>query len=247
MAAPREQVVCGWHAVRAALQHRPQHLRRLLLSDARRADLALTLRHLARQRVPYRIVGPEELERASGSRAHQGVCAVFAAPQLPLASGAELRQWATERGVWLALDGVGNPHNLGAIARTAAFLGARGLWLDVGDAAPVTSTAALRTAEGALETLPVWLVDGLPAALQTLGQAGGSTAALCLQDAVSLGQWQPPRDRAIVLVAGAEELGVSAAVRRACATALRIPGTDAVESLNVGVAVGVALARWLVP
>jgi TrmH RNA methyltransferase len=197
--------------------------------------------------VAYRLVSAEELERASGSRAHQGVCAVLAAPQLPVASLAQLRAWASEPGVWLALDGVGNPHNLGAIARTAAFLGARGLWLDASDAAPVTSAAALRTAEGALETLPVWLMDGLPAGLQAVQQAGGSVAALCLQDAVALGSWQPPRDRAVVLVAGAEEHGVSPAVRRACATAVRIPGSAAVDSLNVGVAVGVALARWLVP
>ncbi|MBI5609499.1 MAG: RNA methyltransferase [Deltaproteobacteria bacterium] len=243
--AVRQQVVCGWHAVLAALEQRPRQLRRLYLHKERSAELAETMRQLAKARVPYHIVAAEDLERLCASRAHQGVAAVFDPPVLPRLSVDTVGPLAQQAAVWLALDGVGNPHNLGAIARTAAFLGVRGLWLDARDAAPITSTAALRTAEGALEHLSIQVVEDLPAALAAFGQAGGATAALCLDRAVSWSQWQPQRDRGVVVVAGAEETGVRPAVRAACQTAVRIDGTAAVESLNVGVAVGIVLARLL--
>ncbi len=243
--AARQQVVCGWHAVLAALQQRPRQLRRFYLHRDRSAELAETLRQLARARVPYHIVPAEDLERLCASRAHQGVAAVFDPPVLPHLNAAAVRLQAQQPGVWLALDGVGNPHNLGAIARTAAFLGVRGLWLDARDAAPIASTAALRTAEGALEHLDVALVDDLAAALADFARGGGATAALCLDQAISWNQWQPSRQRGVVVVAGAEESGVRADVRAACQTAVRIDGTGAVESLNVGVAVGMVLSRLL--
>lgn len=243
--AMRQQVVCGWHAVLAALEQRPRQLRRLYLHKERSADLAEMLRQLAKARVPYHIVAAEDLERLCASRAHQGVAAVFDPPVLSRLRVDAVGPLARRPAVWLALDGVGNPHNLGAIARTAAFLGVHGLWLDASDAAPIASTAALRTAEGALEHLRVELVDDLPAALGAFGLAGGTTAALCLDQAISWNQWQPRREQGVVVVAGAEETGVRPAVRAACQTAVRIDGTSAVESLNVGVAVGIVLARLL--
>lgn len=241
----REQVLCGRHAVLAALATRPAALLRLFLTREHTQALSVQLQQLARRRVAYRVVTAQEIERICGSRAHQGLCAVVVPPKHPQAGVAELRRIGGQPGVWLALDGVGNPHNLGAIARTAAFLGASGLLIAQGDSPPIASGAAYRTAEGALETLPVWVVADMAKAIGAFGEGGGQAAALCLLDAQPLGVWRPPRGRGILLVAGAEETGVRADVRAACGAAVRIDGSGAVESLNVGVAVAIALAHVL--
>jgi TrmH RNA methyltransferase len=236
-----EHVVCGWHAVVAALQERPDRCRRLLFAADRLDDLRAELASLARRRVPYRCVPLDELERAAQSRSHQGVVALFErrADQLPSAD--ELRARAVRPGLWLALDGVGNPHNLGAIARTAAFLGVDALLTQTG--AGVHSSAALRTAEGALERLPVLQVADLGATLALLAEASAAVLALDVRAESTLAKVRLPKSRLRVLVAGAEETGLSPAVAAACPVKARIRGTRSVESLNVGAAVAIALAH----
>ncbi|MSQ83140.1 MAG: RNA methyltransferase [Myxococcales bacterium] len=240
---PAEQTICGYHAVHAALQARPEHLRRLLFATEHFDDLRQLLAKLASRRVPYREVGADELERASGSRAHQGLVAVFAAPQIVPITAVELASWAGERKALIALDGVANPHNLGAIARTAAFLGAHAIVLQAGDAPAARSTAAYRTAEGALERLRIGQTPDLPAALATLRATGATVLALAADGAEPLHKVRMPKTGALVLVAGAEEAGLRPEVRAACTHVVRIEGSGLVESLNVGVALGVALAQ----
>ena len=150
-----EQTLCGWHAVQAALVHRPDAVLRLFFAERHQAVLGAVLHQLAAGRRIYRRVGDEELERLAGSRAHQGIVAILRAPVMAWSEAPWLQELARAPGVTLALDGVGNPHNLGALARTAAFLGARGLLLSEQGAEAIASTAAWRTAEGGLEVLPV--------------------------------------------------------------------------------------------
>ena len=149
-----EQIVCGQHAVLAALQHRARDVRRLYFAPSHLAALRPVLRELAARRAVYREVSDAELERVAQSRAHQGLCAVLDAPETETVRLDDLHDWAAAPGVTLALDGVGNPHNLGAIARTAAFLGAGAILLSAEGVACVRSTSAYRTAQGGLETLP---------------------------------------------------------------------------------------------
>jgi len=248
-AARETQTLCGARAVLAALRHRPDDLERLFFAADCAPEhseiLRSHLRRAAARRVPYRQAGSDELERICGSRAHQGLVAVFRAPRVHLAGPTQLRSFAAQDKVWVALDCVGNPHNLGAIARTAAFLGAAGLLVERGQASAHASAAAYRTAEGALESLPVWQVGSLAQAMGLLRVAGAEVIALDVRDAGLLSAWVRPARGAVVLVAGAEETGIRPQVRDACTRAVRIEGTDAVESLNVGVALAIALARSL--
>ncbi len=245
MARP-EQIVCGQHAVTAALQHRCRDVRRLYFAPQHLASLKPVLRELAARRAIYRELPDAELERVSGQRAHQGLVAVLDAPETETVRLDDLHDWAETPGVVLALDGVGNPHNLGAIARTAAFLGVRALLLSAQGVACVRSTAAYRTSEGGLEVLPAYRSEHLAGDIRIFRQAGGRVCALAvggtqkLSDLAGLGRKGP----GVLLVAGSEEDGMTAEVAKACGNALRIDGSGAVESLNVGVAVGMALS-WL--
>ncbi|RMG93503.1 MAG: rRNA methyltransferase, partial [Candidatus Dadabacteria bacterium] len=112
----------GRSACRALADRRPDDVIRAFLAEDRIGEFGPLLRHLARRRVPYRVVGPEELERVSGSRHHEGICLVAKLPRAPTPE-----ELAAEPGPArvLALAGVSNPHNLGAIVRTAAQFGAR--------------------------------------------------------------------------------------------------------------------------
>ncbi len=205
------------------------------------------LTDLAQARVAYRCVTPDELERISHSHAHQGIVAVFDAPPAVQIQAPALAQHAQTRGVWLALDGVENPHNLGAIARTAAFLGVAGLLLSQAQSGPWLSTAAFRVAEGGLDQLPVWLVQDLSQALRTLVKAGAQVVALDHRSPQSLRDLVLQDKGLRVLVAGAEEAGVSPPVLAACSHRVAIDAaqvtTRTVESLNVAAAVAIAAAR----
>ncbi len=249
-AARDTQTLCGARAVLAALHHRPVgQLLRLFYAAEHAPDASSALRdHLraaAKARVPYRQVSDAELERICGSRAHQGLVAVFRANPVQSVDVGQLRALAARTVDLVALDGVGNPHNLGALARTAAYLGATGVLVERGQAAAFSSAAAYRTAEGGLETLPVWQVGDLAGALAALQQAGAEVVALDVRDAQPLAVWRRPERGAVVWVAGAEETGLRPQSRAACVRAVRIDGTDAVESLNVGTALAIALARSL--
>lgn len=245
MTARDDQVLCGWHAVQAALQRRPEHLRKLFYAQERLADLKPILGDLARSKIPYRLVPPEELQRISNSHAHQGIVAIFTAPAPRHVTPLQLRDLAREPLLWVALDGVGNPHNLGAIARTAAFLGAHGLLVEAGHGASIHSAAAYRTAEGALDVLPVWQTQDLAAALRAVDEGGGITVGLDHRSTLALHALRAPATRMRVLVAGAEESGLRGEVLASCRHRVRIEGSGAVESLNVGVAVAIALAKLL--
>jgi TrmH RNA methyltransferase len=130
----------------------------------------------------------------------------------------------------VVLDGIGNPHNLGAIARTAAFLGIDRLVISDDPAQAGPSDAAYRVAEGGLEFVHVFRASALPRALQQLKPAYRVVGT-------ALGRGRKPealpRDRAIALVLGNEERGLSPATLHACDEIVTIPGSGWVQSLNV--------------
>jgi TrmH RNA methyltransferase len=134
------------------------------------------------------------------------------------------------------LDGIGNPHNLGAIARSAAFFGARALLLSGDPRQADLSDAAFRTAEGGLEHLEVFRARDLPALLRGMRDRFLTVAA------VAAGGVSPaalPRGRPIALVLGNEEQGPSMPSLEACETRLTLTGSGLVESLNVSAAAAV--------
>jgi TrmH RNA methyltransferase len=140
------------------------------------------------------------------------------------------------------LDGIGNPHNLGAIARSAAFFGCKALVISGDQRQARLSDAALRTAEGGLEALAVFQAPDLPALLHALAPHMLSLAAVA-RDGVA--PEALPRGRPFALVLGNEEKGLAQGSIAACAARVTLPGSGVVESLNVSVAAAVLIhALW---
>ena len=229
----------GLNACRAAFAARPQDLRKVYLSEARIATLRDVLAWCVKHRLGYRVVEDEDLNKLAASSHHEGVVFDMRRREQPsldallagLSPGAQTLLW---------LDGVGNPHNFGALLRSAAHFGAAGVLLPPGS--PLTlSGAACRVAEGGAEIVPVVNLGAIDTALTQLRAAGFSLAATLpvRGDSIYAVEW-PER---VVLVFGAEGEGMRRELIEACKLRLSIPGTGRVESLNIANAVGVMLAE----
>jgi TrmH RNA methyltransferase len=194
---------------------------------------------LAGLRRPYREVEEEELARVAGTVHHGGIVAVVARRRVPVLA-LPLAPALRTAPVLPVLDGVSNPHNLGAIARSAAFFGCIGMVVSGDPRQAGLSDAAWRTSEGGLEVLSLWSAPDLPAMLPRLGVL---TAA-----AVAAGGIPPQEVMAklaptdcVALVLGNEETGVSEQTAAACDLRVTLPGSGRVESLNVSVAAAVLI------
>ena len=223
--------ICGANAVAALFARRPDAVLRLFYLPERRFQAGPHCALLARTRRPYREVPPDELAKIAGTPHHGGIVAI-AVPRVLEQIEEPLPDWGPLLPV---LDSIGNPHNLGAIARSAAFFGARGMLLGgLGQAG--LSSAAYRVSEGGLEQLALYHADPLPGVLRAL------SPRMLTVVGVSRGGIAPaevPRDRPIALVLGNEETGPAPATIAACALRVTLPGSGQVESLNVSAAAAV--------
>ena len=227
--------ICGFEAVSALFARRPADALRLFYGEALHGRVGPFCGVLARARRAYRMLPPDELARAAGTPRHGGVVAVARARPVPVLDPARPPRVP----LLLVLDGVGNPHNLGAIARSAAFFGVRALLLRGGAGQAMPSGAAYRTAEGGLEHLDLHRAGDLAACLRALEPHYRTVAAAPADGAVPPSGL--PRDRPVALVLGNEERGVSREVLEACGSRVRIPGSGRVQSLNVAQAAAVLL------
>ena len=231
----KHDVICGAQAVGALFARRPDDALRLFYLADQKPVVGGWCATLAAARKPYRLVDEAELEKVAAT-AHHGGVAVVARARPPAIFDAA----TPPRGKFLlVLDGVGNPHNLGAIARSAAFFGAPALLIGEGFGAALPSGAAYRTAEGGLEWLDLYRTRDLPAALAALEPHYRTVAASLSRAAEPLPDL--PRDRPIALVLGNEETGCSPEVLAVCRRQVRIPGSGRVQSLNVAQAAAVLL------
>ena len=227
--------ICGLNAVTALFARRPDSLVRLFYDDAHKIAAGPLCAEMARMHRPYRLLPDDEMVRAAGTPHHGGLCAV--ATSRPLGMMDFVRQPRCP--LLLVLDGVGNPHNLGAIARSAAFFGVQAMLLHDTPLQAMPSDAAYRTAEGGLEHLEVLRTRNLRKALLALDPYYRTVAATLTPDAVPLSAL--PRDRPVVLVLGNEERGVGYEALETCRRRIRIPGSGAVQSLNVAQSAAVLL------
>jgi 23S rRNA (guanosine2251-2'-O)-methyltransferase len=242
------RVVFGIGPVRELLRARRGGVSGLWVSRARargRAGdpLAELVAEAERLGIPVEPRDPAELDEAAGPGAvHQGVVALTGAFRYADLDDVAARAVAAgPRGLVVALDGVTDPHNLGAIARSAYLFGAHGLVLPRDRAAEVTA-AAVKASAGATEHLAIAQVTNLARALGELKERGLWTAALAAgPDAIAL--WQlDAATTPLCLVLGAEGSGIRPLVARQCDFKVAIPMRgSAVGSLNVSVAAGVAL------
>src|SRR6266704_2684239 len=190
-----------------------------------------------RQGVAVRFVSRPELDRMAGNNAHQGVVAVTSAKQyndLDDVIAAKRGQYS----LVVVLDGVEDPHNLGAILRTADAAGADGVVIPERRAAGVTPTVT-KAAAGASEHLPIAKVTNIGRTLEELKSKNLWIVGLDERAPQNYDSLDYKMDCAIVL--GAEDKGVHELVRKKCDFLISIPMLGKVSSLNVSVAAGVML------
>lgn len=231
--------VAGLHAVQALFARDPERIERLFFLAEHQSALSPITAALARARKPFRVVPDEELARIAASAMHGGVVAVATPKPIAAFDPAAAAQWAQRERLIVVLDGISNPHNLGAIARTAAFFGVAHLLLSDHPAQASPSDAAYRIAEGGLDHLELVRVQRLPQALPALAPHFRVVATALTAQARSL--VQVPRDKPIALVLGNEENGLDRATLAACEIVARIQGGGQVQSLNVAAASAIAI------
>ena len=230
----------GLNAVRATFARRPQAIRKLYLAEARIPQLQPLLQWCVANRIGYRVVAEDDLRKLAASSHHEGVVAdVLREEPQPLTSW--LRVLPDGRQCVLWLDGVGNPHNLGAILRSAAHFGVAAILLPKTSSLTVSGAAA-RVAEGGAEAIPLVRMGRDDNAIAQLHGAGFALAATVVRGGTSV--FAKPLPQRLVFVLGAESAGMDPALAAACDLRLSIPGTGTVESLNVAAATAVLLAAW---
>lgn len=239
-AAPRELRLYGRNAVDAVFTRRPEAIRKVYLLEARIPQLQPLLKWCAANRVGYRVVAEDDLRKLAASTHHEGIVADVLR-EAPQSLGAWLQALPEGPACALWLDGVGNPHNLGAILRSAAHFGVSAVLLP--KTSPLAlSGAAARVAEGGAEAVPFVRLGRDDNALAQLRSAGFALAATVVRGGEDLFAARLPER--LVYVLGAEGEGMDAELAKACDLRLGIPGSGKVESLNVSAATAVLLAQW---
>ncbi len=229
-------ILVGIHPVAEALRAgRP--IERVLVAKGAGGPRLQEIIDLARQSsTPLRFELRAALDRLAGSAAHQGVVALGAAQKY--SSLDDVRERAR---MLVFLDGVEDPHNLGAVVRTAHAAGVDAVVIPERRAAGLTETVA-KAAAGALEHLPIVRVGNLNRALDELKKSGFAIYGVDERGSQDYDQAQYASPAAIVL--GGEGKGLHEMVRKRCDVVVRIPVAGKISSLNVSVAAGIVLFDW---
>jgi TrmH RNA methyltransferase len=244
-----ELAVCGLKAALALAEYHPETINRLFLRQDCFNLFTKVCKKLAEQKRPYKICEDEELERICKSVHHQGVVVMVEEPVVEPLTREDLDLWAREGKTGIVLHEVGNDHNLGAIARAAAFFDVHFLVVNEHDSEARLSTSAYRVAEGGMEHITVRKIGNTASFLKDAAKEifiiGTDTRARrrigdlsrIVKDRADSGDGRP----GIALVLGNEEAGLPQNVKDNCSCLLRVPGTGNIESLNVSQAAALFL------
>jgi 23S rRNA (guanosine2251-2'-O)-methyltransferase len=228
--------ITGFHAVEEALAA-DRSLDRIVIARGRHGERVESVVRLAKSRgVSLRFEDREQLDRLTGTRDHQGIAALAAARST--SSFEDLLRAKGPHGLLVLLDGIEDPHNLGAIVRSALAAGAQGVVIPERRAAGLSDTVE-RASAGALAHLPVARVTNLVRAMEEMKEAGywlvglDERAEKCYTEVDLSGP--------VGIVLGREGEGLHELTRKRCDFLVSIPTTGPVRSLNVSVAAGIML------
>jgi 23S rRNA (guanosine2251-2'-O)-methyltransferase len=236
----------GIHAVKEALEAN-RAFDRIVIARGRQDTRIEQIVQLARQRsISVRFEDRGQLDRLADSKDHQGIVGLVAARAAAtlddILAAANAGAGHGEKGLIVLLDGVEDPHNLGAIIRTALAAGAHGVVIPERRAAGLTDTVA-RASAGAIAHLPVAKVTNLARTMEELKEAGYWLAGLDERADKTYTQAEYTSPMGIVL--GGEGQGLHELTRKRCDFLVSLPTTGPVKSLNVSVAAGVVLFEVL--
>jgi TrmH RNA methyltransferase len=234
--APRSETrkllrITGLPAVAALFAAAPDRVERLFFDARLKLEVGPFCAELARRHKPYRDVEAEDLARLAGSVLHGGILALAQPRPVPAFDPGHAATWAPDRQLLLMLDGIGNPHNLGAIVRTAAFFRVPRIVISDHPEQASPSDASYRVAEGGMEYVELFRANNFAQTLRSLRRSHRviGAAAENGQPIDAIGA----NDAPVALVLGNEQQGLPRDTRRACDELVTIPGSGFVQSLNV--------------
>lgn len=234
-----ETRIYGENACQAMFKNRPDAIVRAWFLQDVTPRFRDALKWMAANRKAYHVVEEEEMVKAARTDHHGGVCFLIKKRE-----GHDAQTYlndAPEKDCVLALEDVGNPHNVGAIMRSCAHFGIKGVISP--DSAVLESGAAVRTAEGGAEYIQGIDADNFAQTLDQFRKAGYTLVTTSShKGSTPLAKAQLPAK--MVLIIGQEKDGLSEGTLNQGDMSIFIGGTGAVESLNVSVASGVLLAEW---
>ena len=231
-----EMKVYGRHAAHSVFKHRPDSIIRAYVTQETLFEFKPIIRHCVDQKLAYHVVSTEELDDITKASHHEGVALLIKNKPLP-----QLKDIFAKKGLILALDGVENPHNLGAILRTSAHFGVKGVIYKA--KVPVALTgAAYRTSEGGAEVVDSLHVQDWSQVLSEAKSQGFEVYATSSHKGHSL--YETQFNTSSLVFMGAEGEGLSSELLKKISRHLQIPGTESVESLNVASATAVILSEW---
>ena len=228
----------GFHAVTSRLRQKPDTVREIYVDAERKDARAKDLRELAKRlNVRVLAVDMKRLDGMAGGVRHQGV--VAGADELDMPKFIEdVLEGLTEPPLLLVLDGVQDPHNLGACLRVADGAGAHAV-IAPKDRSVGLTTAAIKVASGAAESVPYIVVTNLARTMRNLKERG--IWLIGADDSAGETLYNAKLEGALAMVLGAEGEGLRRLTRDSCDLLVSIPMLGAVESLNVSVASGICL------
>jgi len=232
----------GLHACLSLWEKRPQDIIRVYLQPSNVKIFSRVLKWCAEQKKAYHIIPSDELNLVSDSVHHEGVCIL--ARELPFLTDAGVIPYLNQsrsNASLLYLDGVQNPHNLGSIMRTCAHFGVPLILGEAGQI-PALTPSACRIAKGAAEVVRLASLQKPQQLLKQLQKQGFSLISTSSHRGVSLYQFSFP-DRSIIAL-GSESHGIGKSFQSIAECNLQIPGSGAMESLNVSVAAGLCLGEY---
>jgi 23S rRNA (guanosine2251-2'-O)-methyltransferase len=235
--------IVGLHAVQSALRNDPEHVLEVLIDRQRKDKRMRELTELAQQSgIAVHYVEQKRLDKLAAGQKHQGVIARYKAPETFNENDLYGLVEKADQPLVLALDGVTDPHNLGACLRTADAVGVTAVIAPKDRAVGLTPTVR-KVASGAAERIPFVQVTNLSRALEQLKKLG--LWVIGTSDAADEELYAARLQGPLVLVMGAEGKGMRRLTQEHCDSTISIPMKGQVESLNVSVATGVCLYEIL--
>jgi 23S rRNA (guanosine2251-2'-O)-methyltransferase len=236
----------GIHAVREALEA-GRAFDRIIIARGRQDTRVEEIVQLARGRnITVRFEERSQIDRLAASKDHQGIVALVAARAAAtlddILEAANASAGRGEKGLIVLLDGVEDPHNLGAVIRTALAAGAHGVVVPERRAAGLTDTVS-RASAGALAHMPVAKVTNLARSMEELKEAG--YWLIGLDESADKSYTQADFTSPVGIVLGGEGNGMHELTRKRCDFVVSLPTRGPVKSLNVSVAAGVVLFEAL--
>lgn len=238
----KSDLVYGLHAVRHLLERAPEQVLEAWVQEALQSDSLQTIDNVLRQHgVAVHRANTATLDKLSHNGVHQGVVLRSRRPASD-AFGLEELLASAEQPLFLVLDGVQDPHNLGACLRSAAAAGATAVIIPKDRAVGINETVR-KVASGGAEVVPLLRVTNLVRSLEVLKKAGVWLVGLSADAPATI--HGTDLNRPLALILGAEGSGIRRLTREQCDYLANIPMAGAIESLNVSVAAGICLFEAL--